>query len=232
MAVLLLLLFSFCLQVVDVGGVPIIISLLEATIKNNSSSDNNDKNNNNGNSTPQGLQLQIALIDAIGEISNAPDAMEQFFDSAVPFILQLLCCENPLLQQHGVGALGNIALHVRGRQVIREKEGLTHVVNLLRGVSPPLLVNACRLLANCAKEKECAQVIVEGDGLRLLWSLLQSTSNDVITAGANAISVLLKDEKNAYIPNAGIFALIKVYFLFLNLYFCFILLPFLSFFSF
>ena len=75
--------------------------------------------------------------------------------------------------------------------------GLTHLVNLLSGTNPTLLINVAHALGKCATEPDSATIIDKYDGVRLLWSLLKSPNPQVQSSAAWAICPCIDNNKDA-----------------------------------
>jgi len=95
-----------------------------------------------------------------------------------------------------LGAVQEFAVYSkRTLLTLRDEQVIPVVVRVLNITESPVLINATRVLAVCAKEEWCRSTVLSTDGLRLLWSLLKFPDPRVVAGAAEAISECVVNEE-------------------------------------
>lgn len=114
----------------------------------------------------------------------------------IPILVQLLGNESEVdVLTHTVGAIAECVKLPHNHVTLLKADGLAPVVNLLNYTDENLLENVCKIVTQCAVNKDCMQQIVQNDGLRLLWSLLRSESCKVQASAAWALVPCIQNTK-------------------------------------
>jgi len=124
---------------------------------------------------------------AIFEKANALDTLLGFLSLQQPEEVRINCS----------GAIAVFAHNPKNREVIREKDGITDLINQMGSTTIPLLVNSTEAIGIMAEDCESVDKIVKLDGIRLLWSLLKNPSWEVQASAANAMCPCLKNMEDA-----------------------------------
>lgn len=142
-------------------------------------------------------QLLAATVGALWKCSlnkNNVKRLEQF-GAVKALILLIKTADQPHeVLANTLGALHEFAHSRRTVLTLRDEKVIPVVVRALTITENPVLINATRLLAVCAKEQMCRSTILSTDGLRLLWSLLKFPDPKVVAGAAEAISECVADE--------------------------------------
>lgn len=153
-----------------------------------------------GSRSSENTELLAATVGALWKCAlnkNNVKRLEQF--GAVKALILLL--KNPeqtnKVLANTLGAMHEFAHSKRTLLTLKEDKVIHVVVRALSITERPVLINATRLLAICAKEESCRSTILHTDGLRLLWSLLKFLDSDVVAAAAEAISECVVDEEES-----------------------------------
>lgn len=112
-------------------------------------------------------------------------------------LVQLLTDDSDDVLTNVVGTIAECVRMQSNRESFRSIGGLVSLVNLLNSTHEPLLENATKAIAECAKDIESMHVLEELDAVRLIWSLLKNPCARVQAFAAWALCPCIANAKNS-----------------------------------